>query len=357
MIAIMIVNKHEFGHSGINEIEFLLPTSSYNKKLFHIPYTNGLNNNYNDTTERFIEKYPNSSNVDGIILDFSAEAPEKEKYLEICEIFLTKNYNKNKLFFLDGGIETFKGLNHSLYPTWIGSWNSHNILPPKSLNERKYLFLVLARLAKTYRIKFVIEMLERKLDTVSLISCGSAVEDQNINMKNLFDTIVPNKFRQRFPLIIDNIVERRIGTQDHTPLFEDSLINVVIESGFDKLHPGDHCWDRKFYTEKTDKCFLLGHLPLFVAKKGYVFTLKNWGFDLFDDIIDHSYDTIDNPDERIKAVANECERLYNLGKSEILSRNTIYERLLYNQQQTTKVREKIFEMTRLHFLKWIGEMK
>ena len=53
----MIVNKHEFGNSGIDEFETLLPKKSYNKKLYHILYTNGINDDYNETTEKFLEKY------------------------------------------------------------------------------------------------------------------------------------------------------------------------------------------------------------------------------------------------------------------------------------------------------------
>jgi hypothetical protein len=348
----MIINKHEFGHSGIEQIEQLLPRSSISKKIYHIPYTNGLNDDYIKTSKIFLEKYSDHTEIDGIILDFTAEAPEKERYLEICNLFIDKNYAIEKLFFLDGGIDTFKEIQHSLYPTWIGSWNTNNIISPKALEERKYLFLVLARLAKTYRVKFIIEMLERGLDGVSLISCGSAVEDQHLHMKQFFDKMVPEKFRYKFPLIIDNIVDRKVGTLDHNHLFEDALVNVVLETGFENTNVSDHCWDRKFYTEKTDKCFLLGQIPLFIAKKGYVHTLKNWGFDLFDDIIDHEYDNIEDPTIRINAVANECERLHNIGIKNIISNSTIYERLLYNQKQPQKVRAKIFEMTRINFLKW-----
>ena len=108
--------------------------------------------------------------------------------------FSKKHYKSDKLFFLDGGIETFRGLNHALYPTWVGSWNFNNIKNPQLLTDRTYLFLILARVAKTYRVKFVIEILERGLDAVSLISCGSASENQHLNM-TLFDDIVPGKFR------------------------------------------------------------------------------------------------------------------------------------------------------------------
>lgn len=352
----MIVNKNEFGNSGINEIETLLPKKSYNKKLYHIPYTNGVNNDYNETTEKFLEKYPTQKDIDGIILDFSAEAPEKERYVQICDIFSKKNYKSDKLFFLDGGIETFNELNHSLYPTWVGSWNFNNIKNPQLLTDRKYLFLILARLAKTYRVKFVIEILERGLDAVSLISCGSAIENQHLNMKNFFDDIVPSKFRQKFPLIIDDIVDRKTGSVDHNPFFDSALINVVLESGFENIHAGDHSWDRKFYTEKTDKCFLQGQIPIFIAKKGYVLTLKNWGFDLFDDIIDHTYDTINDPDARIIAVADECKRIYDIGIKNIISNTRIYDRMLYNQKQTQKVREKIFQMTKIKFFNWIEKL-
>ena len=54
-----------------------------------------------------------------------------------------------------------------------------------------------------------------------------------------------------------------------------------------------------FVTEKTTQCFIALHPALFVSNKDHVQILRDWGFDLFDDIFDHSYDRVVNEQERI----------------------------------------------------------
>jgi hypothetical protein len=63
-----------------------------------------------------------------------------------------------------------------------------------------------------------------------------------------------------------------------------SLVSLVHETN-------DHQHDHIFLTEKTFKVFAWHQLPIFVATPGHVAVVRSLGFDLFDDIIDHSYDT------------------------------------------------------------------
>lgn len=66
-----------------------------------------------------------------------------------------------------------------------------------------------------------------------------------------------------------------------------SLINVVTETNeFDS--------DTIMLSEKTFKAFAWHQIPIFNATKGHVDTVRSLGFDLFDDIIDHSYDSAPN---------------------------------------------------------------
>jgi hypothetical protein len=68
-----------------------------------------------------------------------------------------------------------------------------------------------------------------------------------------------------------------------------------------------------FITEKTLKPYAMHQLPVFNTVKGHVKNLRDMGIDVFDDVVDHSYDNIDHPIERVQAVGAEIERLCNLG--------------------------------------------
>jgi hypothetical protein len=61
-----------------------------------------------------------------------------------------------------------------------------------------------------------------------------------------------------------------------------SLVTVVNETN-DNQHTGI------FLTEKTFKAFAWHQIPIFVATSGHVQVVRELGFDMFDDILDHSY--------------------------------------------------------------------
>jgi hypothetical protein len=53
-------------------------------------------------------------------------------------------------------------------------------------------------------------------------------------------------------------------------------------------------------TEKTFHALIAEQIPIIIGYKGIVEHCRQMGFDMFDDLVDHSYDTIPGP-ERIHA--------------------------------------------------------
>jgi hypothetical protein len=131
--------------------------------------------------------------------------------------------------------------------------------------------------------------------------------------------------------------------------FSSAYINLVSESSHDVFpsreselkrffneHNGVpapdalHQWERVFVTEKTIKAFAMRQIPIFNTVKHHVKFLRTLGLDLFDDIIDQSYDNIDDPLQRIQAVATQVEIAYNRGFDYFRSIPHIEERLEHN---------------------------
>jgi hypothetical protein len=86
--------------------------------------------------------------------------------------------------------------------------------------------------------------------------------------------------------------------------YQNSYINIVTETqykdDFDVVH----------ITEKSFRPFNFYNIPIFVSTKYHVKYLKeNYGFDVFDDIVDHSYDNEPDIKKRIIMVYNEIKRL------------------------------------------------
>jgi hypothetical protein len=71
------------------------------------------------------------------------------------------------------------------------------------------------------------------------------------------------------------------------PIYDKCQFSIVCETRY--TLPYD------FVTEKTTQTWLALHPALYVSNSGHVQLLRDWGFDVFDDIFDHSYDDIITP--------------------------------------------------------------
>ena len=84
--------------------------------------------------------------------------------------------------------------------------------------------------------------------------------------------------------------------------FTNCYINIITETwqNIEEIH----------VSEKSFRAFYFMQLPIFVATQNHVKYLKNrFGFDLFDDLIDHSYDSEPDWKKRMLLVLNEIKRL------------------------------------------------
>lgn len=77
-----------------------------------------------------------------------------------------------------------------------------------------------------------------------------------------------------------------IDTNDLFSIVLESKISVVVETYFERT-------DVKTFTEKTFRALQLPRPWLLFAATGCVNRLKSMGFDVYDDIVDHSYDQFD----------------------------------------------------------------
>lgn len=84
------------------------------------------------------------------------------------------------------------------------------------------------------------------------------------------------------------------------PAYTDSYVNLVTETTV--------C-SKVFISEKTWKPIASGQLFLILGNPGTIKHLRNIGIDCFDDVIDHSYDAITDPRERISRLKQSLDKL------------------------------------------------
>jgi hypothetical protein len=77
------------------------------------------------------------------------------------------------------------------------------------------------------------------------------------------------------------------------------MFSIVTESLFHE--------DIIFPTEKSWKAFDKYHVPIVVSAPGVVQHLRNLGFDMFDDFVDHSYDNIHDNSLRMEKIMSVIE--------------------------------------------------
>lgn len=108
------------------------------------------------------------------------------------------------------------------------------------------------------------------------------------------------------------------------PVYQKCQFSVVTETRYDL--PYD------FITEKTTQCWLALHPALYVSNKGHVQMLRDWGFDVFDDIFDHGYDLCEN-DIRLNTLVESNRKVLTHGIKEF---NSLKDRLIKNRDHYIK---------------------
>jgi len=92
---------------------------------------------------------------------------------------------------------------------------------------------------------------------------------------------------------------------DHSnlnPAYVDTYVNIITETTVGQT----------FFTEKTFKTLASGQFFISINGTDSIKMLKTFGFDTFDDVIDHSYDVIEDPREKIKAISQLLDQLIKL---------------------------------------------
>lgn len=168
-------------------------------------------------------------------------------------------------------------------------------------------FVMLARVPRRNRIDAAVGLIRRDLEKYGYISCGCGNYGP-ISAAD-FDGQVPDDIRHKFPMFIDGYVEIGYNHPDavlYLPQVTGAFCNIIAETSHEYNKPG---WFTAFATEKSEKCFLLEQVPIWVGAYRQADAVRRLGFDLFDDLIDHSYDEERDTDKRLNMVLDEVQRI------------------------------------------------
>jgi hypothetical protein len=227
---------------------------------------------------------------------------------------------------IDGGLTLTPMLDHyASQLTWrhcvsdyfFARYNINDL--PQINTQRTQHYVSLARFPRRERLELTVQLLEHDLDQQGTISCGwtdLTGESNLLNKHSKLWNLIPQHLQSRFPITLGDVAQQQHDLMPHST---SAVFNIVQESqtgvnSYDAVavahsHIGQTPGDRLFFTEKTAKAFAMSQLPIFLSAPGYAHSLRQLGFDLFDDVIDHSYDSQSCVHARINHIVAQLKQL------------------------------------------------
>jgi len=312
-------------------------------------------------------------NKDQVILSYTQEALHR-KFWEVSVVMLSKAGYKKVLLIdagLDVAIQGYLNIMHDTQvrfltsSTWFDTYSNKpgfkEHLPFNFVRRKHYVSL--ARFSRKERIQFTCKLLDDELlKNSGRYSCGWADYELDSNFwsdeKPLWD-LIPQHLKEYFPITLGDKPEQQ---HDLLPHLADNVFNVVLEGQIGH-NPATHTVntdtsritgrfhtvnsDRMMATEKTTKAFAMNQIPLILATPGMVNRLTNMNFDMFHDVIDHSYDEEDNVVKRIDLIIKQlkkvCEKDLNYWCNFLQENQS---RFHHNQQHLTRMSDEMHDINK-----------
>lgn len=206
--------------------------------------------------------------------------------------------------------------------------------------DRNFLFMSYNRKVKIHRFALLVYLMYHNIvdDTDWSWIRGYELKEQFSNTSNysefspylsqFFTQQEISKFEKQITKLIDVEIKKSIYEIDyqvdyppHTfdteasysnNPYQNSFINIVTETNFDKN-------DIVILSEKSFIPLYFSQIPIIMSSVNHIKKMKDrYGFDFFDDIVDHSYDSEPNAKKRFEMIIKEVLRL-NTKKQEIIS--------------------------------------
>lgn len=230
-------------------------------------------------------------------------------------------------------------------------------------------FLCLNRVDKFHRRAMVSYLIKNKISDSCYISyIGAHKVDHSSKVHTLEGLLNEEDLNSvPIPLFLDYTELEPGSINDVTPTQESTISAYFRSSVFSIVNETfqENRWSKFndlpviFPTDKTYKTFFFHHIPILNSGHHLVKYFRDSGFDMFDDIVDHSYDNIIDSSDRFRAVCFEIDRLNQKYSIQDLTdlREKIKPRLEDNQDRLIKSKGNFFNVTVTDFQKALNEMK
>jgi len=173
-------------------------------------------------------------------------------------------------------------------------------------NNRDKKFTALVRMHKYWRANIMSTLWQHQLDTDGYFAYGNEITANETENDNPIEVDRYAGLRERTRIFINMLpfAADTLNSDDHNnhtiavnEHFSNSYLNIVIESHMDVDQSNG-----VLLTEKTFKPIKNAQPFVIFGAKGSLQTLRDLGYNVFDDVLDNSYDEIENTYERFMAL-------------------------------------------------------
>ena len=206
---------------------------------------------------------------------------------------------------------------HIYFPGYVFFYICDNKIPTFNPTPT-FQFLCLNNYHKYHRLAVIHTLNEMNLLKRTAWSYRDKVHDA-YEMKNIIPSFDIEKFNLQLPKYLDQDNTRFDQFANMETLYGDAMSTIVTETDYIYKHT-------TFATEKSLNALFFGTVPIFVSCPGTVAMLRDQSLDVFDDMIDHSYDDEIDPSLRFAKITKVIEqvaswRIYNQIKSNLAVRS------------------------------------
>lgn len=194
--------------------------------------------------------------------------------------------------------------------------------------DSPYTFVSLNRGYRHPRAVLISLLFGLNLETHGMISCMFKDDISNLieeikwpfpsNQKKILNRGF-KRFKKSDLLINDDKEIYQKNNNDNVSNFKNKLSHYYQQTFVEIINETSFTEKAFNLTEKTLNSIYGCNFPILLSSKGAVSFLRDIGLDMFDDIINHNYDLIENPNDRIfSAINDNLELLTNNKKIKIL---------------------------------------
>ena len=219
-----------------------------------------------------------------------------------------------------------------------------------TLPKKKFFLSYNKNATKTFRIQLILWLIKNRLIDDTYLSI--LIKDSNFSIKNLISVEKElselDKYYDTFDKIGFNILDwdypnhqndvfsnLKYTTKSH---YAETYFNIITETSFEN--------NSLNLTEKSFKALANCHPFIIIGDMGTHEYLKTLGFELYDEIIDYSFDSNPDNQKRLNDVLGQIKKIHYLGTESIIN--------FYNNksEKFKKNKERFFEYS---FSKMIDE--